>query len=127
MRGDPEPDGRLTGPTPFWGRLRLCFLRVWATEQGRRRIVISTGVTLAVVAIVIVASLFASLADESQSYKDGYSAGGAAYTAYGQSNFSSEQACRDEAIGLDGRPAHDNLAQWVQGCVAGFNLAQSDN
>jgi hypothetical protein len=127
MVGDPEPDGRLTGTGTVWARLSTKLRRAWSTDKGRRRIVLSTGLIIAVVTIAVVASLFASLAGESQSYKDGYSAGGTAYSAYGASNVPSEQACRDEEAGPGGRPAHDNPGQWIQGCVAGFNLAQSDN
>jgi len=127
MIDDPGPDGRSTGEGSVWSGLSRGLQRAWATDKGRRRIVISTGLTVAIVAIVIVASLFASLAGENQSYKDGYSAGGAAFSAYGESNVPAQQACRDDEIGPGGRPAHDNRAQWVQGCVAGFNLAQSDN
>jgi hypothetical protein len=127
MVGAPEPDDRLEGTADLWDRLSTRIRRAWATDKGRRRIVISTGLIIAVVTIAVVASLFASLAGESQSYKDGYSAGGTAYSAYGESNVPSEQACRDEETGPGGRPAHDNPAEWVQGCVAGFNLAQSDN
>jgi hypothetical protein len=89
--------------------------------------VISGTLVIAVVTIAVVASLFASLAGESQSYRDGYSAGGAAYTAYGDSRITSTQACKDEEVGPGGRPSRDNPAQWVQGCADAFNLAQSDN
>ncbi|HEX3565713.1 MAG TPA: hypothetical protein VHU17_10085 [Acidimicrobiales bacterium] len=90
----------------------------------------SVGAVVAVISLALVVSLFASLAGESQSFRDGYSAGGPAYTAYSASseaNITSEQACRDEETGPGGRPAHDNSAQWIQGCVDAFNLAQSDN
>jgi hypothetical protein len=127
MVGDPGPDGRLPVTATLWNGLSRRLRRAWATDRGRRRIVVSTGLIIAVVTIAVVASLFASLAGESQSYKDGYSAGGAAYSAYGASNITSEQACRDEEVGPGGRPAHDNPGQWVQGCVAAFDLAQSDN
>jgi hypothetical protein len=127
MVSDPEPDGHSIGRTTVWAGLSQWLRRNWATDKGRRRIVISTGLVIAVVVIAIVASLFASLAGESQSFRDGYSAGGAAYAAYGESNLGSEQACRDEELGPGGRPIHDSPAQWVQGCVAGFNFAQSVN
>jgi hypothetical protein len=127
MHGAPEPEGHLTGTAAFGSRLSRGLRRVWANDKGRRRIVISGTLVIVVVAIAIVASLFASLAGESQSYRDGYSAGGAAYTAYGDSPITSTQACKDEEAGPGGRPVHDNPAQWVQGCADAFNLAQSDN
>ncbi len=85
---------------------------------------------MAAIALAVVVALFASLAGESQSYRDGYSAGGAAYTAYAaysNTNVTGEQACKDEESGPNGRPPHDDPAQWVKGCVDSFNLAQSDN
>ncbi|HEX4217624.1 MAG TPA: hypothetical protein VHZ02_04600 [Acidimicrobiales bacterium] len=88
---------------------------------------ISTGLAIVVVVVVIASALFASLAGESQSYRDGYSAGGAAYTAYGASKITSEQACTDEEVGRGGRPARDNAAQWVQGCADAFTAAASGN
>jgi hypothetical protein len=130
MVGDPEPDGSTTATASAWAGLAAGLRRAWATEKGRRRIVVTGGAVIAVIALAVVVSLFASLAGESQSYRDGYSAGGPAYTAYSASStatITSEQACRDEETGPGGRPAHDNSAQWIQGCVDAFNLAQSDN
>jgi predicted cobalt transporter CbtA len=130
MVGDPEPDSGTTVTVSPWAGLAAGLRRGWATEKGRRRIVVSVGTVIAVIAIAIVVSLFASLAGESQSYRDGYSAGGPAYTAYAASsgaNITSEEACRAEETGPGGRPAHDNSAQWIQGCVDAFNVAQSDN
>ena len=130
MVGDPESDGGVVATAPIWAGLAAGFRRAWATQKGRRRIVVSAGAILVIVSIAIAVSLFVSLAGESQSYRDGYSAGGAAYTsyaAYSNSDITSEQACRDEEVGPGGRPAHDNAAQWIQGCVDAFNVAQSDN
>jgi threonine/homoserine/homoserine lactone efflux protein len=127
MDGTPEPKGHVTGTATIGARTARALRRAWATDRGRRRIVISGALVIAVVTIAVVASLFASLAGQSQSYRDGYSAGGAAYTAYGDSSITSTQACRDEEVGPGGRPAHDDPAQWVQGCADAFNLAQSDN
>lgn len=127
MTSDPEPEGHVTGTATVGAGLARALRRSWATEKGRRRIVISTVLVVVVVGIAVVASLFASLAGESQAYRDGYSAGGAAYTAYADSKVTAEQACRDEEVGPGGRPAHDNPAQWVQGCVDAFDLAESDN
>lgn len=90
----------------------------------------SAGAVIVVISLAFAVTLFASLAGESQSFRDGYSAGGAAYTAYAaysDTNITAEQACRDEESGPGGRPPHDDPAQWVQGCVDAFKLAQSDN
>lgn len=127
MTSDPQPERHLTGTAALGAGLARTLRRAWATEKGRRRIVISTVLVVAVVVIAVVASLFASLAGESQAYRDGYSAGGSAYTAYADSKVTAKQACTDEEVGPGGRPAHDNPAQWVQGCVDAFDLAESDN
>jgi hypothetical protein len=130
MIGDPELDGIVTAVVPLWAGLAGGLRRAWVTEKGRRRIVVSAGVFIAVISVAIAISLFASLAGESQSFRDGNSAGGPAYTAYAayaDTNITAEQACQDEETGPGGRPDHDNPAQWIQGCVAAFNLAESDN
>ena len=97
------------------------------TKRSRRRMVVVAVLVVAVVFIAIVVSLFASLAGESQSYRDGYSAGGTAYTAYADAKITSDQACGTRRRSPASRPAHDDPAQWVQGCVDAFNLAASDN
>jgi hypothetical protein len=127
MTSDPGPERHLTGTATVGAGLAGALRRAWATEKGRRRIVVSTVLVVTVVVIAVVASLFASLAGESQAYRDGYSAGGTAYTAYADSKVTAEQACTDEQVRPGARPAHDNRTQWVQGCVDAFNLAQSDN
>ena len=127
MVGDPEPVDDATANASLGARLGGAFRRGWATEKGRRRIVVSAVAVIAVVVLVVVVSLFASLAGESQSFRDGYSAGGTAYAAYQDSNITAEQACQDEEAVPGVRPVHDDIAQWIQGCVAAFNFAQSDN
>ncbi len=130
MVGDPDPAGGATATVPFAAGLVGSIQRAWATHKGRRRIVVSAVVAIAVISTAIAVSLFASLAGESQSYRDGYSAGGPAYTAYAAysgTNITSEQACRDEETGPGGRPTRDDPAQWIRGCVDAFNLAESDN
>jgi hypothetical protein len=130
MVADPERDGGTAATATLWAGLAEGLRRAWASERGRRRIIVSGCAIIAVITLAVVVSLFASLAGESQSFRDGYSAGGQAYTAYSASsggNITSEEACRDEATGPGGRPAHDNSAQWIQGCVDAFNLARSGN
>lgn len=127
MAGDPQSEGRLIGSATFSTWLSETLRRAWANERSRRRMVMITGLVVAVVAITVVASLFASLAGESQSYRDGYSAGGSAYSAYSDSNITPEQACRDKENQPGIRPPHDNPGQWVTGCIDAFDLARSDN
>ena len=125
MAGTPETDDRAMAS--LGARMSHRFRLAWAAEKSRRRMVVAAVLVIAAVSLVVVVSLFASLAGESQSYRDGYSAGGTAYTAYSDSHITPDEACRDVAAEPQGRPAHDNLAQWVQGCVDAFNLAASDN
>jgi len=124
MVGDAHGVTTNTSPRAWLDR---AIRRAWATEKGRRRLVVSAGAVIAIVTIAVVVSLFASLAGESQAFRDGYSAGGTAYAAYQDSNVTSQQACRDEEAVPGVRPSQDNEAQWIQGCVDGFNFAQSDN
>jgi hypothetical protein len=82
---------------------------------------------LVVVAVGVV--MFGSLSGESQSYKDGYSVGGTVFVADG-TGASPRQACTATALRsqkLGGKPAGDDAAQWIQGCVDSFANAQSDN
>jgi threonine/homoserine/homoserine lactone efflux protein len=130
MVGDPEPEAGGTGAVPRGTGLAVRLRRAWATERGRRRIVVSAGIAISVIGIAVAVSLFASLAGESQAFRDGYSAGGSAYTAYAaysNTDITAEQACHDEEAGPGGRPVHDDPDQWVKGCMAAFNLARSDN
>jgi hypothetical protein len=127
MVGDPEQGREVTANASPRAWLAGALRRAWATEKGRRRLVVSAGAVVAVVAIAVVVSLFASLAGESQAFRDGYSAGGTAYAAYQDSNITPQQACRDEEAVPDVRPPHDNEVQWIKGCVDGFTFAQSDN
>ncbi len=127
MVGAPETDHRGAGPPSLSARLASSLRRTWAVDRSRRRLVVVVVVVVVVVFLTVVVSLFASLAGESQSYRDGYAAGGTAYTAYADAHITSEQACRDVAAEPRSVPARDNLAQWVQGCTDAFNLAASDN
>jgi hypothetical protein len=127
MAGDPQSESHSIGSATFSAWLAQSLRRTWANERSRRRLVVITVVVVAVLAIAVVASLFASLAGESQAYRDGYSAGGTAYTHYSDSTITPEEACRDEASEPGVRPHHDDPTQWVKGCVDAFDLARSDN
>jgi hypothetical protein len=127
MAGDAQSEGRSVGSPTLRTWLDQTLRRTWANERSRRRLVIITGLIVAVVTIAVVAALFASLAGESQSYRDGYSAGGTAYTHYSYSSITPEEACRDQAAVPGVRPPHDDPTQWVKGCVDAFDLARSDN
>jgi hypothetical protein len=72
--------------------------------------------------------VFSSMSRESQSYKDGFSVGGAAYSTVGSADETPQFACEQaetRRAGHDGRPSSDNATQWVKGCVDAFNTAQA--
>ena len=88
------------------------------------------GVVGVVVIFVIGLAIFSSMSSESQSYKDGYSVGGAVYAADAVAELDAQQACKGAELRgshQGGLPPGDNPEQWQQGCVAGFGAAQSDN
>jgi hypothetical protein len=101
--------------------------------SGRRwgRHVWILAVVLVVVGIIAVSVvLFSSLSGESQSYKDGYSAGGNVYAADGSAELAARPACtKTELRGPHhgGLPSGANATQWLKGCVDSFELAQSGN
>jgi hypothetical protein len=102
--------------------------RAWRTEKGRRRLIYLMGLVVVVTIIGLGGVEFSSLSSQSQSYRDGYSAGGSAFASYGSE--SAQQACKTtELLGprLGGIPAGNNPSQWFQGCVAGFDAAQADD
>jgi hypothetical protein len=99
-------------------------------RRGRRAIVLASLLVLVVVIVGVGVVMFGSLAGESQSYKDGYPAGGTAFTSYGSADEDALQACSTTELrrpSQGGRPPGDVSNQWLQGCEAGFNTAQSDN
>lgn len=89
----------------------------------------AAAVVTVLVVVGVAALMFASLSGESQSYKDGYSAGGNVYAA-DSTQTAPTDACQVAArrSPADGGPAvGDNVSQWVAGCVAAFNASQGDN
>jgi hypothetical protein len=96
----------------------------------RRRIALILAAALVVVAVTVTLFLllFPSMSRQSQSYKDGYSVGGAVYAADGTAEFSAQQACKETELRgphHGGLPAGANATQWMKGCVSSFALAQS--
>ena len=96
---------------------------------ARRRLVVILAVVVVVVALVVSLSLllFSSTSRQSQSYKDGYSVGGAVYAADGKAQLGAQQACTATELRgphHGGLPAGANATQWLKGCVAAFALAQ---
>jgi hypothetical protein len=96
---------------------------------ARRRLLWIVTVVVVVVALAVSLSLllFPSMSRQSQSYKDGYSVGGAVYAADGMAELGAQQACKTTELRgphHGGLPAGANATQWLKGCVASFALAQ---
>ncbi len=130
MQGDTDVE---QGTSPGDGAQGLStrgwIAQAWGTTSGRRVIVWAAVVLVLLLALGAGIAMFASLSGESQSYKDGYSAGGSVFAA-DASQASPDQACRETALRgahLGGTPAGDSSDKWIQGCVAGFESAQSGN
>lgn len=108
-------------------RLARSLRRAWGTEKGRRRLGFLVGLVVVVVIIGLGTLMFSSISGQSQSYRDGYSAGGSAFGTYGSEG--AQQACKTMELrspGLGGLAPRDNSAEWLKGCLAGFNATQAD-
>lgn len=91
--------------------------------------VLAAGVVVVIVILTIGLVVFSSISRQSQSYKDGFSVGGAVYAA-DSAQLGARQACmKTELRGPNhgGLPSGDSAAQWQKGCVAAFASAQSGN
>jgi hypothetical protein len=67
------------------------------------------------------------MSEQPQSYKDGFSAGGAVYASDAAAELGGQQACEAAEIRTprhEGLPAGVDAAQWLAGCIAAFNSAQ---
>ena len=100
------------------------------TPAGRRNLLLAAGVAallLVVVLIAVAVVLFSSLSGESASYKDGDTVGGSIY-ASDSAQLGATAACQaaeHHPVADSGMPKGDDPAQWVKGCVAGFEAAQA--
>jgi hypothetical protein len=106
-------------------------LRQWA-ESKRGGYAVILAVTIVIVGVIVAIGfvLFSSMSHQSQSYKDGYSVGGAVYAADSSAQLGAQQACmKTELRGPHhgGLPSGANAAQWIHGCVAAFASAQGGN
>jgi hypothetical protein len=104
--------------------------QAWETKMGRRTIVVGVGLIIVSVVIVIGLVIFSSMSRESQSYRDGYSIGGAVYASDASAQADAQQACKKavlEGPEQGGLPSGDDQTQWLKGCVAAFASAQSGN
>jgi hypothetical protein len=79
------------------------------------------------VLVAVAVVLFSSLSGESASYKDGDTVGGSIY-ASDSAQLGATAACQaaeHHPVADSGMPKGDDPAQWVKGCVAGFEAAQA--
>jgi hypothetical protein len=129
MAGDAPAGNGLSDPRNPAGPVFARSLgRAWESETGRRRLILLGAVVVVSVIIGLTAVMFLSLSSESQSYRDGYSAGETAYGLYGST--SPQEACKLVELrgsGLGGLGRGDNSAQWLKGCVASFNATAADS
>lgn len=126
-------DGDLpAGGDPIRPGLVRTLLSSGKTGSGRRSLWLLAGATAVLtlaVAIAVAVVLFASLSRESASYRDGYTVGGSVYASdSAESNATTAcTAAEHEPVAVDGMPKGNVPSQWVKGCVAGFEAAQSGN
>jgi hypothetical protein len=131
MAGDVQLE---MGPSAAGNRIGAAFSRrlrqTWASDKGRRAIICLMVLLVVLILVGLGAQMVSSISSQTTSYKDGYSAGGNAYSLYGSVGEGAQQACEKTALKgarFGGRPAGDNASQWLKGCVDSFNTIQSDN
>jgi hypothetical protein len=116
----------LTGDPIVPGFFRS-FSRSSGARGGRQMVIVAVVVVVLVVAVGVGLVVFSSMSRQTQSYKDGFSAGGAVYALDGTAELGARQACRaTELRGSDdgGLPPGANPTEWLNGCIAAFNSAQ---
>jgi hypothetical protein len=100
------------------------------TNRGRHALILAVGVVIVGVIIAIGLVLTSSISRQSQSYKDGYSVGGAVYAADGSAQLGARQACKKTELRgphHGGLPSGANATQWLNGCTDAFASAQGGN
>lgn len=126
-------DGELpAGGDPIRPGLVRTLLSSAQNESGRRNRWLLAGavaVLLLVVGIAVSVVLFSSLSSETASYRNGYTVGGSVY-ASDAAESNAQTACtaaEHDPVGVDGMPKGNVASQWLKGCEAGFEAAQSGN
>ncbi len=130
MVSEAQSEGAAYGGDPIGPGLFHSIRRASGTKRGRNALILAVGLVIVVVIIVIGLVLFSSMSRQSQSYKDGYSVGGAVYAADSTAQLGANAACtQTERRGPHhgGLPTGANATQWIQGCVAAFASAQGGN
>lgn len=101
------------------------------TKRRRSALILLIGlVAVAVVVVGVGLLIISSTSHESQSYKDGYSVGGAVYASDSTAQLAPRQACEateHRGAGHGGPPPGTDAAQWIKGCTAAFTTAQDGN
>jgi hypothetical protein len=104
--------------------------RASSTPQGGRFLVLAAGLLVLVVILGVGLFVFSAMSRDSQSYRDGFSIGGAVYSTDSASQEGASQACEKSEMrgpSRGGLPVGDNPTQWLKGCVAAFESAQGGN
>ena len=105
-------------------------LRRSSRSRGRYALILAVSLVIVGVIITVGLVLFSSMSRQSQSYKDGYSVGGAVYAADASAQLGARQACKKTELRgphHGGLPAGANATQWLRGCVEAFVSAQGGN
>jgi hypothetical protein len=130
MVSEAQPaDGSYEGD-PIGPGLFASLRRVSRTRKGRQVLILAVALLIVVAIVVFSFVHFSTLSHESQSYKNGYTAGGSVYAADGSAELAPRTACaKAELRGPHhgGLPSGANATQWLKGCVDAFELAQSGN
>ena len=117
------------GGDPIGPGLLSTLRRVWESKSGRRALLALLAVVVVVMIVVVGIVVLSSGSHEPQSFRDGYSVGGAVY-ASDNAEVAPKPACEETSHRgptHGGPPAGDDVAEWVKGCVDGFNAAQGGN
>jgi hypothetical protein len=118
------------GGDPIGPGLFTSLRRASGTKRGRQALLLGVGIVMVVVLLTVGLVIFSSMSRESQSYKDGFSVGGAVYAADSAAQLSAQLACKNTELRGPhdgGLPSGDSAAQWQKGCVAAFASAQGGN
>jgi hypothetical protein len=106
------------------------FTQAFGKKRKRQTLIVVVVSVVVVVVLGVGLAVFSSMSRQTQSYKDGFSAGGAVYAADSTAQLGARQACAaTERISpkYGGLPSGENAAQWLKGCVAAFESAQDGN
>jgi hypothetical protein len=128
--GEAQPADCSYGGDPIGPGFFRTLRRSSGTKRGRHALILAVGLLVVGVVIATGLVLFSSMSRQSQSYKDGYSVGGAVYAADGSAQLDAREACtKTELRGPHhgGLPSGANATQWLRGCTEAFASAQNGN